>query len=472
MTAPRTMTLPQLTELIANSKGEWEHIEFKKSTGELHGGMETLCGFLNGTGGRLFFGVTNSGRIQGQDVTDATFQEVANALRKLEPPAWIEQTRITVSGTKEVLMLETTLQVDGPYTFDGRPYLRIGNTTSRMPQAEYERRLLVRANAQGRWERQIAEGYKVADLDMAEVERTLRAAVHEGRLESPPSDPVEGLDRLHLQVDGHLLRAAVVLFGRKLMPDFPQCALRLARFKGTTKDEFLDQRQLHGHAFLILDEAVHFIMRHIPVAGRIEPGKLERTDTPLYPPPALREALVNALCHRDYTIPGGAVNVAIFDDRLEIISSGLLPAGITVAELKQNHVSHPRNPLIAGVFFRRGLIEQWGRGTQKIVDWCLAAGQPEPEFEEQAGAVVVRFLPSGYSPPLRVSHDLNDRQRQILLILSNTKEWTFPEIYKSLENPPGLRSVQADLRLLRDLGLVGSRGRGKSARWWLKAPSQ
>jgi ATP-dependent DNA helicase RecG len=139
--------------------------------------MVTLCGFLNGSGGKVLFGVTNAGKIQGQDTTDATFQDVANAIRKLEPPVWIAQSRIPVSGTKEVLMLETTLRTDGPYTFDGRPYLQIGNTTSRMPQAEYQRRLLARANAQGRWEREMVEGYTVADLDLAEVERTLRAAV-------------------------------------------------------------------------------------------------------------------------------------------------------------------------------------------------------------------------------------------------------------------------------------------------------
>src|SRR5436190_23549763 len=144
MTAPGTMTLAELQRLIADSKGEWEHIEFKKTTGELHGAMETLCGFLNGTGGKVLFGVTNAGKVQGQDVTDATFQEVANAIRKLDPSSWIEQTRIPVSGTKEVLMLATTAHADGPYTFDGRPYVRIGNTTSRMPQHEYERRLLAR----------------------------------------------------------------------------------------------------------------------------------------------------------------------------------------------------------------------------------------------------------------------------------------------------------------------------------------
>src|SRR5690242_16012408 len=105
MTTASTMSLSELQVLIAESKGEWEQIEFKKSTGELQGGMESLCGFLNGSGGRVLFGVTTAGKVDGQDVADSTFQEVANAIRKLEPPAWIEQTRIPVSGTKEVLVL-------------------------------------------------------------------------------------------------------------------------------------------------------------------------------------------------------------------------------------------------------------------------------------------------------------------------------------------------------------------------------
>ena len=87
------MTLVELQKLVAESKGEWVHLEFKKTTGELHGGMETLCAFLNGVGGKVLFGVTNAGKIQGQDMADATYQEVANAIRKLEPPAWIEQIR-------------------------------------------------------------------------------------------------------------------------------------------------------------------------------------------------------------------------------------------------------------------------------------------------------------------------------------------------------------------------------------------
>jgi ATP-dependent DNA helicase RecG len=464
------MDLAELKQLV--DQGESDRLEFKKTTGELKAGMQALCAMLNGSGGMVVFGVTAAGKVVGQDITDATLQEVAREIKKLEPAATIAQTMVPVAGSLRVLALEAAQAPGGPFVFDGRAYKRIGPKNSRMSQAEYQERLLARTQAIHRWENQIAEGYSPADLDSDEIDRMVRAALHCGRLASQPSDPMDVLDRLHLRVEGRLLRAAVVLFGRKFLPDYPQCALRLARFKGTSKTEFLDQRQLRGHAFQILDEAVNFIMRHIPVAGRIESGKLEREDMPLYPPLALREALVNALCHRDYTIPGGAVNVAIYDDRLEIISSGLLPPGITIADLKRSHVSRPRNPLIAEVFYRRGLIEQWGRGTQKIVDWCVAAGQPEPDFEEQAGDVVVRFLPSSYHPPLRVSHDLTDRQRQILHVLSNGERWRFRDILEQLPEPPAPRTLRDDLQFLKRAGLVDSGGRSVAARWWLKQPSR
>ena len=114
MSALGTMTLDELQRLIAESKGEWEHIEFKRTTGDLQGGMETLCGFLNGSGGKVLFGVNTAGKVLGQDVGDSTFQEVANAIRKIEPPAWIEQVRVPLDDTKEVLILQTTVHADGP----------------------------------------------------------------------------------------------------------------------------------------------------------------------------------------------------------------------------------------------------------------------------------------------------------------------------------------------------------------------
>jgi len=131
---------------------------------------------------------------------------------------------------------------------------------------------------------------------------------------------------------------------------------------------------------------------------------------------------------RDYSIVGSSVSLAIYDDRLEIWSDGTLPFGLSVDDLKRDHLSRPRNPLIAEVFYRRGLVERWGRGMQKIVELCVQAGHPEPEFVEQASAVGVRFLPSGYIAPHRVAQDLTTRQREILQALAGKQEVVFQDL--------------------------------------------
>lgn len=107
----------------------------------------------------------------------------------------------------------------------------------------------------------------------------------------------------------------------------------------------------------------------------------------LNPPRATREALANALCHRDYTIPGGAVALAMYDDHLEITNPGDLHFGITPEKLTKPHESKPWNPIIANVFYRAGIIERWGSGTLNIIDWCQENNNPPPTWQEQAGSV-------------------------------------------------------------------------------------
>ena len=246
------------------------------------------------------------------------------------------------------------------------------------------------------WESVEATGVMLNDLDHEEILRTLRLGLDAGRLpESTGRDIGDILDQLQLRRNGQVLNAAVALFGAcgtRFEMEFPQCHLRLARFLGNDKSAFIDSRQTHGHAFRLLDEAMSFMMRHLPISGRFEPGRLERIDEPLYPVAALREAVVNALCHRTYRNVGGAVSVAIYDNRLEIWSDGLLPFGLVPEDLNRSHESRPRNPLIADVFYRRGSIEQRGRGTERIVELCARAGRPVPEFGQQAGSFWVRFL--------------------------------------------------------------------------------
>lgn len=457
------MTETQLKNLVA--QGESDTLEFKKSTAERETAMKSLCGMLNGSGGRVLIGVTEAGKICGQTISDTTLRELAQAYTQFEPPAGIRQMRVPLAKGLEVFVIEVDPSPSAPHTFYGRAYRRINSTTSIMPQQDYQRRLLERDHSTMRWENRHAPGSQ--PLDMTEVGLMLRDAVAANRLDSPITDPAQALERLKLTSSGGVTQAAVVAFAVDPFPDYPQCALRLARFKGITKAEFVDQQQLTGHAFKLLREADLFLRRHLPVAGRFESGVMQRIDEPLFPPLALREALVNAFIHRDYSIVGGAVNVAVYDNRLEIISTGTLPFGLTPDDLLRDHQSRPRNPLLADLFYRRGLIEKWGRGTQKIIDLCLQAGHPAPQFEEQVGDVVVRFIPSGYVPPHRIEHDLSERQRRVLFILRDGKPVRAEEIRMQIDPNLPERTFRHDLQLLQEWGLIRKSGRGPGAGWIL-----
>ena len=138
-------------------------------------------------------------------------------------------------------------------------------------------------------------------------------------------------DVVSLMRDGVPLRAAAVLFGsaRQLESEMPQCLLRVARSRGADRSEFLDNRQSFGNAFALLASSERFLTATIPIASRFEPGRVQRIDEPPYPPLAVREAVANALCHRDYAMGGGSVRLAVYDDRLEVTSTGPLHFDLT-----------------------------------------------------------------------------------------------------------------------------------------------
>lgn len=385
------MKLPELKSLVA--AGESERLEFKRTTGEMKEAMQTLCAFLNGTGGVVLFGVRPDGTIEGQEVSDQTLQDIAQSVNRFEPPAHVSIRRVKIMSRREVIAVTVDAALTaGPFTYEGRAYERVSATTRRMPQARYEKLLLDRAHGRRRWENEPADGVMVKDIDRDEVFRIVEAAKSAGRLIGPVgTNLVDVLDRLKLRRDGRILQAAVVLFGKEFLPDYPQCELRMARFRGVDKTEFLDQRNVRAPAFKLLEEAQLFCQRHFPLPGKIVPGRLQRVDKPLIPPDAMREILVNALIHRDYSIVGGASSLAIFDDRVEVWSAGTYPTGITPDQLSKSHQSVQRNPIIADIFNRAGLIEKWGRGTNRVIDMCRQAGIPTPTFEEITGAAVVTF---------------------------------------------------------------------------------
>jgi ATP-dependent DNA helicase RecG len=467
------VTSISLAQVIAwAAAGESETLELKRTTGERRDATRTLCAMLNHRGGRVMFGVGPDHRVSGQDVSDHTLEEVAQELKAIDPPVYPSIERVPVGDGREVLVVSVSAGPNRPYSYKGQGYRRVGSASQILSRNEYERMLLERVHGELRWENTAAAGWTVADLDVVEIRRTVEESIRRGRVEDPGTrEPDRLLRGLGMVKDGALLRAAVVLFGRaeRIEAELPQCLLRVAKFRGVDRTEFVDNRQFHGNAFELLVKAERFLRENLPVAGRIAPGLFERVDDPLYPPVALREALANAFCHRDYAIGGGSVALAIYDDRLEVTSSGSLHFGLTAEALFSPHESLPWNPLMARVFYRRGIIESWGRGTIKMAELTASAGLPRPEIEDAGGCVTVRFRPSRYVPPQRVGRDVTERQRLILAQLADAPGGLpVRRIAAVLGASEAPWTIQEDLATLKSLGLVRHAGWGRGARWLLE----
>ena len=206
----------------------------------------------------------------------------------------------------------------------------------------------------------------------------------------------------------------------------------------------------------------------MPIAGRIEEGSPLRVDTPAIPFKVLREALINALCHRDYSLRGGSIDIAIYDDRVEITNAGTLPPDIKVSELSKKHESYPRNPLIAHVLYACRMIERWGRGTLDMIELCKQAGNKPPKFEESTGSfsvtVPLREAISRIIIPSATAVKLTDRQQEIMKIL-NQGPMSRKQILSRLKDKPTDRTVQRDLLALNKLGLIVPEGEARAISW-------
>ena len=198
---------------------------------------------------------------------------------------------------------------------------------------------------------------------------------------------------------------------------------------------------------------------------------------PAVPQLALREALINAFCHRNYNERSASPHLAIYDDRLEIWNPGALPPGITLEQLKKPHHSFPRNELIANVFYKRGWIEKWGTGTTRMVEFCKKNNTPEPTFSEEFhGFSVVFSFKEAMNSGITINsstaiHQLTSRQQEILNLLNKSEAMSANNIIDKLEMPPAPRTLRDDLMCLKKNGLIDSKGHAKKTIWFKIKPT-
>ena len=232
------------------------------------------------------------------------------------------------------------------------------------------------------------------------------------------NDILQIFENLRLTMDGKLKRSAVLLFGKDPRNFYINAYVKIGKF-GKSDDDLLSQEIIEGNAFELANQTLEILDKKY-FKKSISYDGLHRVETTEYPYEAIRETLLNAIVHRQYM--GAPVQISLYDDKIMVWNFGTLPEPMTFEDLKHKHASHPRNPILADVFFKGGLIESWGRGTLKIIDECHAAGLPTPEISEMTGGIVVTIYKDIYNEKHLSQFDLNERQLEALLLWKSKGE--------------------------------------------------
>ena len=435
--------------------GESETLEFKESL-QLKDEMgESISAFSNSKGGVILIGISDKKEIRGVQVGKRTVIDLAEYVKRNTDPQIFPEIKVYRIDNKKIVSIKVTESSKKPVFFKNYAYKRVGDTNQRISSSEM-RRLAKESGGKTYWDEQIREETSLKDIDKEKVRLFLEKARFERRLDITPTISArEALERLNVIKNSKLTNAAVLLFGKNSHKFFLQAEVRCARFKGIKPLEFIDMKVFGGNVIDQREDGLEFVKEHIKLHAEIK--GTERVERWEYPIEAIREAITNAICHRDYESTAN-VQIRIFDDRIEIWNPGNLLNGLTVQKLKGKHESVLRSPLLAKNFFLIKYIEQWGTGTNRMIEWCLNYGLPEPTFEEIGGSFVVTI--KKYKITEGVLLSLNERQKKAVEYLLKNKKITNKE-YRELNPNISDRTALNDFNDLVERGIITAIGARK-----------
>ncbi len=349
---------------------ESETAEFKSSLAELKQGLISLVAMLNKHGQvDLWFGIAPSGKPVGLMATEKTLRDVSQALgAHIEPRIYPEITLVDLAG-KTCLRVQATGH-QKPYFAHGRAYIRVADEDRQMSARELESLILKRNSAALRWDNEPSTTV-LTELSETKIRRFLE------RAGLPWDSTANALTKLGLMQGAQIVNAARLFFAHQAIQ------LRCAVFASTTSATILDRHDFEGDILELIEEAEKYILKNIHIGMRLD--GMRRVDVPEISRAALREAIINAFCHRDWREPD-YIQIAIYKNRVEIRNPGGLFDGLTFEEMRRGNVSHRRNPLIADLFRRIEMVEAWGRGMPLILE-----NAPDVEFREIARLFVASF---------------------------------------------------------------------------------
>lgn len=395
-------------------QGESSEREFKETFDKKT--IETAVAFANSRGGIILIGVDDKGKVKGIQIGKETMNEWANQISQSTEPRIIPEIEQNEIGGNQIVIIRIKEFPIKPVSTRGRCFRRVGNSNRVMTPQEIAQMHLHSTDMS--WDKFPARDAVIEDIDIEKVKRYIKKANESGRRKIEENEePSQILEKLNLLKDGLPAWAAVLLFSKNTKRFLSQAAIHCGRFKEETI--VLDDRMIEGTIMEQVDEAMDFIRKNINVRF-VMTGKPEREEIWDYPLEALREAVINAVCHRDYTALSNA-EVRIYDDRLIVWSPGGLPSGITIEDIYRPHSSVLRNKGVGEVFYDIGWIEQWGSGIEKMRRACIKAGLPEPQFEEHQGFRVI-FKKDTYTEEYLHKLGLNERQIKAVMYVKEKEK--------------------------------------------------
>jgi len=296
--------------------------------------------------------------------------------------------------------------------------------------------------------------HEIEDINDETVRLFVRQAKNAGRLPGGDEhEPVVAiLTRLGLMTGDQITNAAFLLFGKKGEPYLSDAVLRIGRFKdGAT---IIGDRWIAGNLFQQLREGEEAIRNFINVRYEISGKTSERTEIWDYPLPALREALMNALVHRDYFKKNEQILIKVFDDAIWFHNPGGLPKGMSIEQIKEIPQSIPRNPLVARIFYLAGYIERYGSGIQRILTSFADAGLSEPEFQTDAWRFTLTMRKDIFTDEYLAELGLNERQMEAVLYVKKHGRITNKEFLAFIPQKITAKTASRDLGQLCDYGVL------------------
>ena len=434
---------------------ENQNVEYKESWRDEY--LKWVAGFANAQGGKIFIGIDDSSEVVGVDDYKKLMDDIPN--KTVNHLGLMVDVNLHEKENKHYVEIDVPVSTV-PISYHGAYHYRSGSTKQELKGTSLHDFLLRKIGRT--WDDIVIENASIQEIDEAAVNSFLKAAIGSGRIypDADKDDIVTLLKNLDLiTLDGKLKAAAMLLFGKRPMRYFIHSYFKIGKF-GKSDSDLKFQDTVEGNIFEMVDKVIRLLKERYLISPISYEG-IQRIEKLEYPEAALREAVLNAIVHKDYT--STTIQLSVYDNKLMLWNPGRLPADIPLEKLKEKHSSHPRNKHIAEMFFRAGYIESWGRGIEKIITACQEAELPEPVFEEAWGGVVVIFRKDIYTEEYLKAYGLENRQLKAVLFIkeygsiTNDKYQELTEVSK--------RTASRDLQALQEKFLVrklGTTGKGTS----------